>query len=72
MDISKTREALGTQSLLELLGQIGGFPAIGNFTSSDRWDFQKAMQTAHNVINSEGFFQWSALFAKSSIAIKVI
>ena len=74
MEVNETRKSLDKQLLVELLEKIGGFPAIGNFTS-EGWDFQKAMQTAHNVINTEGFFEWRDTIrifaAPPSIAITV-
>lgn len=61
LDINETMEALGGKPLIELLTQIGGWPAIepSNPEAEKRWIFQEALQTAHNVMNMGGFFTWA-------------
>nr|CAG4635968.1 EOG090X01U4 [Eubosmina coregoni] len=63
LDVNDTMETLGGKPVLELLGQIGGWPAIANRKEDEetslRWDFQRALQTAHNVMNMGGFFTWA-------------
>lgn len=54
-------ETLGGKPVLDLLVQIGGWTAIeaSNPEVERRWNFQKALQTAHNVMNMGGFFTWA-------------
>ena len=52
----KGRKVTGDQHLPELLNQIGGWPANENPIN---WDFQKILETTHNVLHSGGFFKWA-------------
>ena len=63
IDVKKTRKALGKKSLLEFMGKIGSRPTVATL---DGWDFQKAIQTAHNVMNLDAFFHWNAVPDSSS------
>ena len=65
MDVKKTRNALGRKSLLEIVDKVRGRSFIG-YGTRDRWNFQKAIQTAHNVINLDAFFHWSVVPDPSS------
>ena len=61
LDVNETMEALGGKPVLDLLVQIGGWSAIElpNAEAEKRWNFQHALQTAHNVMNMGGFFTWA-------------
>ena len=61
MDVNKTRMALDGKPLRQLLDLIGGWPAIATDlqVNNSEWNFQQSLQTAHNVINTDGFFKWS-------------
>lgn len=61
LDVNETMEALGGKPVIDLLTQIGGWPAIepSNAEAEKRWVFQGALQTAHNVMNMGGFFTWA-------------
>ena len=60
LDVNETMESLGGKPVLDLLVQIGGWTAIQSPDEDHRrWNFQKALQTAHNVMNMGGFFTWA-------------
>ena len=65
MDAKKTRKTLGKQSLLDIMYKIVSGKVVGKKTS-DRWNFQKSIQTAHNVIDLEAFFHWNVVPDSSS------
>lgn len=59
LDVNETVESLGPKPMLELVGQIGGWPAIDPSLDDRSWDFERAIQTAHNIMNMGGFFTWA-------------
>lgn len=58
LDLNETVESLGPKPMVELLGQIGGWPAIDR-DGQRPWDFQRAIETAHNALNMGGLFTWA-------------
>ena len=63
VDVNKTRQSLGSQPVLDLLDLLGGWPATASSeamteTDENKWNFQEAIQIAHNVLNTDGFFKW--------------
>ena len=50
-------------ALLHLLDQIGGLPLINEILNKrsfmqNEWDFQQALETAHNILRADVFFHW--------------
>ena len=51
-------ESLGGKPILDLLTEIGGWPAINDQFNVRHWNFQRTIQITHNQLNMGGFFSW--------------
>ena len=58
LDVNETMESLGGKPVLDLLTEIGGWPAINEQFSVRHWSFQRTIQITHNQLNMGGFFSW--------------
>ena len=58
LDVNETMESLGGKPILDLLTEIGGWPAINDQFNVRHWNFQRTIQITHNQLNMGGFFSW--------------
>ena len=58
---SQTSDKLRT-GIQKILDMIGGWPAIEDKNAKVEimsWNFQRALQTANNILHVDAFFKWS-------------
>ena len=52
-------ETLGGKPMIDLLSEIGGWPAIDETFNTKGWSLQRIIQITHNQFNMGGFFTWA-------------